>query len=1042
MRVPVLVADHDPESLQELSDLLARRGFDVIATQDGGDALARFFEREPALIVAHEELPVLGGAQLCQQIKAQDNGTRVIILKGGAHDPADVEQTVGSTGCDAVLFSPAIGESLESFLDEWALTSEANTEAGTEQSPASSSDAELFDLGDDDFDGLSIGESTSEAPETGFPQPPPAAFPEPAAAPSEPVEPEEPSEPDLTNDPFGMPIPIPLPPIFATEPAEEPIEAQRSEAVPPAEAAAEESEPGFVSSPEPSSEPSPEPATPGEGAAPPTVFGGFPLTAASVPSPSALPSPQPRAKEPAPNTERSARVMELVAETLDPGPTADRESDPDAADVPEMAEDASSADEPTAPPVAHAPDFGAHVPSPLDALNDDSSEATPIGVFALPPADPSGRPSNVFGEITSPLSALEESIAGYAESQSASQPTDEIALDDAIETAGAPFAEASEEEEGLTELELDDIVDRSQAPLGNTLGAASVTAPSAPQREASRAHEDPVHVMTPSGHHRSVSAAKLRESLPEPGVEDLPMSPEGSPGLRAAPHAKLPPGVPSAGDLTTMPLPRLLYELYRATFTGVLTLNNQGDRRRVFIWGGFPVRVETSQASENLTNLLLRKGRITEAQQQQVEQKIRNENLRVGDALRDLSLLTDRELLDAMRFLNEERMVNTFAWREGTYTFEARADFADGTLFGEVHPLSVIWRGIHDHYDLSVLFDYFSNLRTRYIVTTHAFSVHFAALGPFLRHLNIADILSGKTTFEGALRSDDSRAIELSQLLYFLLVTDMVKPQARPGEAPAELVFGAASEPTPEPTAVDYRELAKVSERIAGEYLRLKDVDYFAALGLGHDADPQAIERAFEEASAAFRFDRLPPGLGDDMLRKVREIVDMLGQARATLLDESRRQSYEKQSKVATVMSFFEDDEDTVPDAQSGNGADEGAEGLYRQGQSLLAEGRFKEAQACIQQALGLEPKVVRYWIGLSQAILLDDSTSAEMSRHGALNCLRRAVEADPRDIAANWEIGKLLVKVGQTAEARGHLQRVLESDPGHRDAQAMLAQL
>ncbi|MEO0815376.1 MAG: response regulator, partial [Myxococcota bacterium] len=76
MRVPVLVADHEPVSLAALTEVLARRGFDVVATQDGGDALARFFEREPALIVAHQALPVLGGAQLCEQVKSQPIAAR------------------------------------------------------------------------------------------------------------------------------------------------------------------------------------------------------------------------------------------------------------------------------------------------------------------------------------------------------------------------------------------------------------------------------------------------------------------------------------------------------------------------------------------------------------------------------------------------------------------------------------------------------------------------------------------------------------------------------------------------------------------------------------------------------------------------------------------------------------------------------------------------------------------------------------------------------------------------------------------------------
>ncbi|MEO1173757.1 MAG: tetratricopeptide repeat protein, partial [Myxococcota bacterium] len=336
--------------------------------------------------------------------------------------------------------------------------------------------------------------------------------------------------------------------------------------------------------------------------------------------------------------------------------------------------------------------------------------------------------------------------------------------------------------------------------------------------------------------------------------------------------------------------------------------------------------------------------------------------------------------------------------------------------------------------DLSVLFEYFSSLRTRFIVTSRQFSVHYPALGPFLRNLNVKSILSGSTTFEDALRSDDSRAIELSQLLYFLLVTDMVKPQARPGEMPEELKEDIAVGSSSPAEAVDYRELARVSERIASEYLRLKDVDFFAALGLDHDADDNAIDRAFNEACAAFRYDRLPPGLGDDMLRKVREIIEILSRARVTLKDKAKRRGYEKESKVAAVMSFLEDDEPVPMDDNSR------ADALYQAGQGLLAEARFSEARVKFQEAIASFSHAARYWVALAQATLLDGH--GEAATTDALNCLRRAYEAEPGDIAANFELAKLLLRVGQPQAARGHLQQVVERAPDHAEARRMLAQI
>ena len=78
----VLLADGDVTTLELMSAVLIRNGFAVQSTNDGGDALARFFELTPQIVVCDEDLPGLSAAQLCQQIRGQAAETRLVVLCG------------------------------------------------------------------------------------------------------------------------------------------------------------------------------------------------------------------------------------------------------------------------------------------------------------------------------------------------------------------------------------------------------------------------------------------------------------------------------------------------------------------------------------------------------------------------------------------------------------------------------------------------------------------------------------------------------------------------------------------------------------------------------------------------------------------------------------------------------------------------------------------------------------------------------------------------------------------------------------------------
>ncbi|HSI05374.1 MAG TPA: DUF4388 domain-containing protein, partial [Myxococcota bacterium] len=378
-----------------------------------------------------------------------------------------------------------------------------------------------------------------------------------------------------------------------------------------------------------------------------------------------------------------------------------------------------------------------------------------------------------------------------------------------------------------------------------------------------------------------------REALDEPPALPFEAIVQRNP-VGAEPRTTLPPSVPPEGDLATTPLPRLLFELYGGTYCGTLRLSRKGADRIIDVWNGFPVAVTVTpeEDDDDIATILRDHGRITAEQHADAK---RRAGTRAAQLLVALGVIDERDLLDCIREQTELRLAASFSWRDGTYKITPSRAPPDSVVLSEIHPVKIIWRGVCEHYDVGSLLAFFSPLRARFIVATEVFPIHYESLGPFLRSVGVAHLLDGKTTFEQALRSDDSHALTIAHTLYVLIVTEMIRAQSKPGEAAKfPEAVGQARQSKP----VDYRDLTRACEEVARTYVALKGRDYFAMLELERQATEKEVLAAYDRLATPFKVDNLLPGLPDDVQRRAREIDNLLRRARDTLSSPEERRRY------------------------------------------------------------------------------------------------------------------------------------------------------
>ncbi len=100
----VMLVDDDETIIETLEFNLRRHGFDVVAFNNGANALAQLDDAEPSLVILDWMLPDLVGPEICKLIRSRSVDVPILMLTGRS-SPADVAAGLTS-GADDYLSKP------------------------------------------------------------------------------------------------------------------------------------------------------------------------------------------------------------------------------------------------------------------------------------------------------------------------------------------------------------------------------------------------------------------------------------------------------------------------------------------------------------------------------------------------------------------------------------------------------------------------------------------------------------------------------------------------------------------------------------------------------------------------------------------------------------------------------------------------------------------------------------------------------------------------------------------------------------------------
>lgn len=105
--VKILIVDDNKKFLGMLSEFLGENGYDVESSDNGSEALKKFAEFIPDIVVTDIVMPDIDGIELLLQLRKINPEVKVIVMSGGNRGHADAYlHMADKLGANAALSKP------------------------------------------------------------------------------------------------------------------------------------------------------------------------------------------------------------------------------------------------------------------------------------------------------------------------------------------------------------------------------------------------------------------------------------------------------------------------------------------------------------------------------------------------------------------------------------------------------------------------------------------------------------------------------------------------------------------------------------------------------------------------------------------------------------------------------------------------------------------------------------------------------------------------------------------------------------------------
>ena len=456
--------------------------------------------------------------------------------------------------------------------------------------------------------------------------------------------------------------------------------------------------------------------------------------------------------------------------------------------------------------------------------------------------------------------------------------------------------------------------------------------------------------------------------------------------------------IPADGRLEQTPLFKIILLLFRQKFQGVLQLSRTPRSVAFHFASGAPFLAESQTESDQLVYELVRRGSLSPDAITQVREQVHQRNCPESVALLSLKLVSATELLQGLKSITRQQMIDCFSWPDGDYRIDSGPPREGISPSSRIEPLQLVQQGLTQHWSVEQLLE-----------TLMAHLDRFPSVQPGLENaierlkLSEADAQSlrrldascslGETLGRLSTRPQLMAAISILHAigaLEYHPTPPRSKLKARTLSPHIEIRLDSAGEGSQHPRTDAYpRSRAETQNEENRQRVRIQiekcaaslhEQDHYATLGLTAEASPADIKKAYFKAAKTYHPDRLAGLDLGDLRQTASEIFARMGEAFEILSDPEARRNYDGVLRG----EFSQGDAQQLAQAETS----------FRKGEVLLRMGDFAGALTYLQPAVQLWDQEPEYHSALGWALFKKQNPQLEQAQAH----LARAVELGAGD--------------------------------------------
>jgi len=494
--------------------------------------------------------------------------------------------------------------------------------------------------------------------------------------------------------------------------------------------------------------------------------------------------------------------------------------------------------------------------------------------------------------------------------------------------------------------------------------------------------------------------------------------------------------------------------------TGALDLFTEAPPRgkilkRLFIHRGSSFYVQGGEVEETLGRVLVRMGKLSEAEHEQLLTEAGKDYGRLEQSLVQGNRLPPHEIHAALAQQTGLKIKRGFAWSKGYYLFselEESAILAKHVVH-ELSPEKLLLEGVREFYPLARIEKEFAGIEKKVFRRSPRLAEFAPKLGLPPALLRFALKLPEEFSFGPTARGADAKREQSHPFLVALYLGGMITLPAEAEDfplgriwapAPAKPKAAPVEEPKPEPIKVapakreepklpieemldrelSDREILAELDQLANQIAK-QGTTYFDILGVDERTPQDKIKRIYFKMAKHFHPDARPALYQGEIKLKVEEIFTHISTAYNTINDRGLRENYVRSLKSQVTDKQMDEARRAIE-----------AETEFQKAEVLLRKGNWAQAEALLRRSTELMPEEPEYRLYLAWA---EYKVKGRSQAGAARKVIEEALKKRPKAMEGYFFLGQIFKADGLNEEAEKCFNKVLELDPRHIEAQREL---